>query len=60
MFKTSKQSLCDWQVTKNGKAHGWITKLSSGLYSLTFCEFGKSVDYTFQYHKEAVAFAKTI
>jgi hypothetical protein len=60
MFKTSKQSLSDWQVTKNGAAFAWITKLSNGLYSLTFREFGKSVDYTFRFHKEAVAFAKTI
>ena len=60
MYKTSKQSLSDWQITKCGKAYAWITKLSNGLYSLTFRELGKSVDYTFRFHKEAVAFAKTV
>ena len=60
MLKTTKQSLIDWQVTKDGKSFAWITKLSNGLYSLTFREFGKSVDYTFRYFKEAVSFAATV
>jgi len=59
MFKTSKQSLRDWQITRDGKAYAWISKTSSGLYSLTFKDIGKSFDYKFQFHKEAVAFAKS-
>jgi len=60
MYQVTKQSLCDWQVTKDCKAYAWITKLSNGLYSLTFREFGKEVDYTFRYYKEAVSFAKSV
>lgn len=59
MFKVTKQSLIDWQITKDSKAFGWISKTKDGLYSLTFTEFGKSVDYVFRFHKEAVAFAKS-
>lgn len=58
MLKVNKQSLIDWQITKNNKSFAWINKLSNGLYSLTFREFGKDVDYTFRYFKEAVDFAK--
>ena len=58
-MKVTKQSLCDWQVTKDGASFAWITKQAgtTGLYVLTFKEFGKSVEYTFRYFKEAVGFA---
>ena len=59
MFKVSKQSLRDWQITKDGKSFAWVTK-ADGLYSLTFREFGKNVPYTFQYFKEATDFAKNL
>ena len=60
MYQVKKQSLCDWHVTKNGAAYAWITKLSNGLYLLTFREFGKAADYTFCNYKEAVQFSKSV
>lgn len=59
MYKVTKQSLIDWQVTKNGKAHAWINKGKDGLYCLTFKELGKVAEYKFIFYKEAVNFSKT-
>jgi hypothetical protein len=59
MFKTSKQSLRDWQVTKDGKSHAWIKKLPNGLYETSFRALGVVGGYTFLSHKEAVAFARS-
>ncbi|TES65653.1 hypothetical protein E2P84_36610 [Burkholderia cepacia] len=37
MFKTVKQSLVDWQVTKDGAPFAWITNnKGSRMYTVTF------------------------
>lgn len=35
-LKTVKQSLCDWQVTKDGKAAAWISKGKDGIFTVTW------------------------
>lgn len=34
-IKFTKQSLIDWQVTRNGIAAGWISKIGGGMYKVT-------------------------
>jgi hypothetical protein len=37
MFKVTKQSLIDWQVTKDGQPFAWITNhKGSRMYTVTF------------------------
>jgi hypothetical protein len=59
MYKTTKQSLIDWQVTKDGKSFAWITKRKDGMYVLTFREFRNmgNPEYLFVKFAEAKAFA---
>lgn len=59
MFKTTKQSLIDWQVTKNGVSHAWITKRKDGIFVVTFRELRimGNPEYWFTSHKEAKEFA---
>lgn len=61
MFKTTKQSLIDWQVTKNGESFAWITKRRGGIFVVTFREFRNigNPEYLFVSFKEAKTFATT-
>jgi len=56
-MKVTKQSLIDWEVTKDGKHVAWITKEKTGLYTVTIKGIGEYKGY--RKFKDAKEFATT-